>query len=170
MSFNAEQFAENFMNAGVEGAMSTERPLPAEGQYHLRIVDDVTSDKDYRKIEVIGGSSQNQDGQTRPWLRMNVPMEIVDRIDQPGDTSSVGRLVRWSTFLDIDDAGKLKIDPDSNVNLGKLRAAVGQNQPGQSWNPHMLGGQLVIGQISHEPDRRDPSTKYARVSSVAAAT
>lgn len=167
MTFDATAFENSFMNSSVEGAMSTERPLPPIGQYQLRILDDVASDKEFRKIHVKAGTSTDQStGAERPWMILNVPMEIIQRIDVP-DTEFAERLVRWSSFLDIDESGKLLTGQDDNVDLGKLRAALGQNKGGEAWNPHMLGGQVLIGHITHRADKRDTSKKYPEVSSVA---
>lgn len=47
-------------------------------------------------------------------------------------------LVRQSVFLDYED-GRLQFGENKNVQLGRLREAVGQNT-GKPWSPHMLIG------------------------------
>ncbi len=48
-------------------------------------------------------------------------------------------MVRQSIFLDLDSNGHIASGPDKNTRLGRLRAAVGQNET-LGWTPKMLEG------------------------------
>lgn len=73
--------------------------------------------------------------------------------------------VRQSVFLDIED-GKLATGKNKNVQLGKLRDALGQNKPGKSWKPSDLEGAGPARiQVSHR--ERDGIT-YDQVARVTA--
>ena len=57
--------------------------------------------------------------------------------------------VRQSIFLDITDAGGLDMGKGKNISLGRLRDALGQNTPGQSWQPGMLVGGVAKVTVKH---------------------
>ena len=57
--------------------------------------------------------------------------------------------VRQSIFLDITDAGGLDMGKGKNISLGRLRDALGQNNPGQSWQPGMLVGGVAKVTVKH---------------------
>jgi hypothetical protein len=50
--------------------------------------------------------------------------------------------------LELNEQGKLATGPNKNVSLGRLRDALGQNDP--SWTPQkLLGAGPFIGKVSH---------------------
>lgn len=59
--------------------------------------------------------------------------------------------IRQSIFLDITEAGGLDCGKGKNVQLGKLREAVGQNQKGRQWSPGMLVGAVAKVKVTHKP-------------------
>lgn len=111
-------------------------------------------------------------------LKMRSPKEgmalldIVYDIDDPDLAQRLNRqkvTVRQSVFLDIEN-GKLATGPNQNVDLGRVREAVGQNQPGKPWAPSMLEGagpvKIIVG---HRQDKTDPAKVYDDVKKVARA-
>jgi len=174
MSFDADTFAEQFMSSGTTSAHSTERSLVPAGQYLLTILDDVGAEE-YKTIHMRKGVGQSRDGEPRPWMLMNVPMQIQQRLDDPSDQSCQGRLVTYTLFLDLETNGEeilgLDTAPGANIKLGKLRDAVGQNNEGEAWNPHMLGGNAVTGDVRHNTraGRDGEDRTYAEVVAVASA-
>lgn len=78
--------------------------------------------------------------------------------------------VRQSCFLDLDANGKIASGQNKNVDLGRVRDALGQNNAGQPWGPMMLNGagpaKLKIGQ---RVDPNDSSKIYSDVKMVAKA-
>lgn len=69
-------------------------------------------------------------------------------------------------FIDIDATGGLDSSKGKNVDLGRLRDAVGQNKPGPWTFDALKGAGPVIVKVIHESDPKDADKKYARVSRV----
>ena len=77
--------------------------------------------------------------------------------------------VKQSLFLDIDGSGALAFGANKNVKLGKLREALGQNNPGQSWNIQMLAGAGPLRiKVGSRPDKNDSTIIYNDVKATAA--
>lgn len=162
MAFDAQAFEASFMNSSVADSMSTERPLPPDGQYLFVIDSDPSAAEEYKKIHLVSGSSTNPDtGVSRPWVRINIPVKIVDRVDEAIDPKFQGNFSRLSFWLDLTDDGQLATGEGENVNLGRLRAAVGQNVAGQPWSPNMLSGQMFVAQLRTEVAK--DGNKYSNV-------
>lgn len=76
-------------------------------------------------------------------------------------------LVRQSIFLDVEESGALSFGPNKNVQLGKLRSALGQNESGQPWSFEMLKGAGPAKiKVIQDPDKNDPETIWNRVTRV----
>lgn len=71
--------------------------------------------------------------------------------------------VRQSIFLDIEPAGGLSAARGKNVKLGKLREALGQNDPSKPWSFTNLIGGVVKGTIKHDMVKDEV---YANVTAV----
>ena len=85
----------------------------------------------------------------QPGYRMTVKWEIDDpnrEIEQ-----KIGRrpIVTQSIMLDITSEGALDMGEGKNVQLGRLREAVGQNASGKPWAPAMLIGQMARINVKH---------------------
>lgn len=76
-------------------------------------------------------------------------------------------LVRQDIMLDLTEAGMLDMGKGMNVQLGRLRAAVGLNVPGEPFGFDMLGGRQAQIQVSHRAGEK-PGEIYAEVKGVAA--
>ncbi len=113
--------AESILNVQVDQPMATQyEPIP-EGEYTATI----------RSVEA------------RNTKNGSVVLDVQWAIDDPALAERLNRqelLVRQSIFLDLTPNGALDLGPNKNVRLGRLREAVGQNQPGQPWNLRMLEG------------------------------
>ena len=98
-------------------------------------------------------------------------LDITYSIDDQGVREETGQddpTIRQSLFLDLDDSGKLSSGKGKNVNLGRLREAVGLNVPGTAFSFAALTGQACIVAVKHTPDKKDPEIVYANVNKVAA--
>jgi len=98
-------------------------------------------------------------------------LDVTYAIDDQGVREETGLpepTIRQSIFLDISDDGKLDGGKGKNVNLGRLREAVGLNQPGQAFSFGALIGQACVVAVKHNPDKNDPEIIYANVTKVAA--
>lgn len=145
--FNPEQF----MQSSVTGAMSTEIiPIP-EGEYNgiIQKVDArlVGKDKDRAVMDVF---------------------YLVDDEEVRKTTGMEKPSIRQTVWLDINENGGLDVAEGKNVGLGRLREAVGQNDPTREWAPSMLQDQVVKILVKHSMGEGENAGKiYANVTQVA---
>lgn len=136
-----------FLATSVEAAMSTRPMLCPPGDYTARIAELKTRALD--------------DGR----VILAVSFEVLDDAVK----AATGRqkiTVKRDIWLDIQD-GQLETGEGKNIDLGKLRAAVGQNQSGQPWQPMMLVGTTCRISVVHEPGKNSDDI-YDRVKKFAA--
>lgn len=57
--------------------------------------------------------------------------------------------VRQSLFVDRNGSGQLATGEGVNVQVGRVREALGQNDPTKEWNFHMLEGQAARITVKH---------------------
>ena len=148
--------AEAFMAQQTKSANATKvEPIP-EGEYQAVITDRVTA----RSIET-------KDGETR--VILDVQWELQGQEQLAGRLKRGKLLVNQSLFLDIEN-GVIAEGDNVNARLGRLRAAVGQNQNGKPWSPMMLknAGPCTIV-VGTRPDPSDPEIIYNDVKRVAPA-
>ena len=141
---------DSFMNASITEANDTQYVPVPEGEFQATI--------DKVEAKVVGNETP------RPIL--NVSWKTSD----PAVQNATGRAentVRQTIWLDVTESGGLDFGKGKNVGLGKLRDALGQNRPGQSWAPGMLVGGVAKVKVKHSIDRRDGVTINAEVSGVA---
>lgn len=100
-------------------------------------------------------------------VAFDITWAILDE-DVKAETELAKPTSRQTIFLDINEDGSLARGKNKNVGLGRLREALGQNQPGQPWNPNMLVGALAMVKIEHSPNERNPDDPFANVVAVAA--
>ena len=136
---------DTFMSMQTEEASETTfRPIP-EGEYNAVIT----------KIE----------GRTP---KGNSILDIFWAIDDESVRAETGMdnpSVRQSIFLDITKEGGLERGANKNIQLGRVRSALGQNNPGQPWSPGMMEGQVARVSIKH---RVVDENVYSDVKGVAA--
>ncbi|MCZ6775840.1 MAG: hypothetical protein O7D34_05230 [Ignavibacteria bacterium] len=100
-------------------------------------------------------------------------LDVTYAIDDAGVREETGLpepTIRQSIFLDLGADNKLDAGKGKNVNLGRLREAVGLNQPGQAFSFGALVGQACVVAVKHTPDKKDPEITYANVNKVASLT
>lgn len=120
---------------------------------------------------IVDGIDARQQDSTKVPGEVWTILDVTYAIDDAGvreETQLPKPTVRQSIFLDMGEDGKLATGTGKNVNLGRLREALGLNQPGQAFNFNMLVGQACIVAIKHNPDKNDPEIIYANVGKVAA--
>lgn len=134
MSNDSTFDADAFLSATFDVANSTARINIPEDEY-TAVIDDV-------KLE--GGTSQTG----RPWMRLDIKWAIdsdkareVTGIPQPS--------VRQGIMLDLAEHGGLDMGKGRNVGLGRLRQAVGLNEPGKPFSFMMLKGRVAKVRVSH---------------------
>lgn len=82
----------------------------------------------------------------------NAILDVTWEIDDEGVRAETGMdhpTCRQSVFLDMNDNGSLATGKGKNVQLGRLREALGQNNPNQPWAPSMLEGNVARVTVSH---------------------
>ena len=86
-------------------------------------------------------------------------LDVVWGIDDDQVVAAIGMkspIVRQTVFLDLTETGGLDKGKGKNVQLGKLREAVGQNQNGKPWQPGMLIGQVAKIKVAHRMYEGEP--------------
>lgn len=136
---------ENLKNVVVEGAMDTEAiPFPiVDGEVAVVKSFTIEAVKDKVKLTVI-------------WS-CNAPA-VVEKTGREDNT------VRQNVWLDLNEGGMLDLGRGKNVGLGKLRAALGQNDPTEPWSFGHIVGQ--VAKIRTNQRLGDDGTIYADVKSV----
>lgn len=99
-------------------------------------------------------------------------IDLYHIVDDPELAEKMGMeriSVKQSIFCDTDRAGNLEFGPNKNVKLGKLRAALNQNTPGQAWNINMLAGAGPLRiKVGSRPDKHDATIIYNDVKATSA--
>lgn len=96
-----------------------------------------------------------------------VSLDIVWTIENPAVTEVTGRnptKVRQNILLDLNDSGALDMGKGRNVQLGRLREAIGKNNPGQPFSFRQIQGASAKVKVTH---RVDGESIYDEVRSVA---
>lgn len=150
--------ANNFMQQTVDAPMDTTIQQCPEGEF-TAMIDDIDPEKAFRS-----GTSEKSG---KDWASF-VPKFV---IQDPAVAAALGRekvtVDHKGIFLDVGPDGGLDTGKGKNVDLGRLREAVGQNNDAGWTFGKLSGAGPVIVKVVHEPDRKDPEKKYAKVTRVA---
>ena len=95
--------------------------------------------------------------------------DIVYEIDDATVRTTTGLdnpTVRQSVFLDLTPNGKLDMSKGKNIGLGKLREALGLNDPSKPFSFNDLPGRAAIVSVEHTPNEKSPGDVYANVKQV----
>lgn len=110
----------------------------------------------------------------RPWVKKEDPtingvaLDVVWTIEDADVKAQLGRdkvTCKQGIMLDTTDEGKLDVSKGANIDLGRLREAVGLNVPGEPFGFNMLIGRSAIVSINHRVSGEDI---YSEVKKVAA--
>lgn len=121
---------EAFNNTTFNDANSTRFPVVPEGEYAA-----IVKKKDWRTTE-----------------KGSLILDIHWAIDDQGVKDSTGLAeptARMSIFIDRTPTGGLDFSEGKNVKLGKLREALGLNQPGQPFSFNMIDGKPARVKVKH---------------------
>ena len=141
---------EELLNAQASDANQTRMDPVPEGEYQA-IIEDVQASKiGDKEIPVLNVRWKIED----PELAQRLNRQEVQ--------------VRQTVFLDIDESGSLATGANKNIQLGRLREAVGQNKKGQPWSPrNLIGAGPALVSVTHRQDKNDPEIVYDQVQRVA---
>jgi hypothetical protein len=150
MSFDAD----SFLNAAMSGSNSTKIIPCPQGEY-------------FAVIEKLAArQTQSQDGtQTR------VILDVIWLVEDDGAKQATGReqvQVKQGIFLDLDAQGGVDMSEGKNVQLGRLREALGLNGS-EAFSFNMLPGRAAKILVSHRPDPKDAENIFADVKAVTSA-
>lgn len=143
-----------FLNTKFSGQTNAtvRRPVPI-GEWKA-VIDDV-------ELETFPGKKDT----TKTYLRCNVSYRILDeRVLAELGRDKVMAVDGW--LVDLTDGGDIDFGPDRNVNLGRLRAATGCNNPGDEWSFPGFKGKTVKVKITHEMYDGEPRTRVSNVTSI----
>jgi len=142
---------EAFLQAEYTDALDTERTLFPMGEYVAEQIEsfEIVDPKPF----VDEKTGAQKDGSPQLSLRLLVredhAVRVREQFGYPAD-----RPVYCSTrfFLDIDqETGWLEFGPNKNIDLGKIRAALGQNDPGVRWSfTNLKGAGPIAFVVKHE--------------------
>ena len=132
-TFNPEQF----LDATITEANSTQMlPVP-EGDYTGIVLEDPK----FREIQ----------GKKDPSKTYRM-MDLVWTLEDPALAEKLGRNqvnVRQSVMLDFTDNGSLDMGKGRNIALGRLREALGLNNPGQAFSFRQISGKVAKVHVKH---------------------
>lgn len=138
-----------FLNQELSGANEVKYTPVPEGEYKAYIDDLGTDSYKDAPILIITYALLDDDGKLKNLLGLEKPT-LQDRI-----------------FLDVNEDNSIAFGPNKNVRLGRVREAVGQNDPKKKWNFNMLrGAGPVLLRISHTYDKTTGEGPYSRVERV----
>lgn len=141
----------NFLDQTINDANSTQTiPVP-EGEY----------------TAIVDGEPVVRQWTSKDGTKTGLAVDLNWLVDDAGVKQAVGRdriIVRQGIMLDLNDSGGIDTGKGRNANLGRLRDAVGLNEPGKPFNFRMLQGKLAKVSIKH---RVADDVIYAEVKGVA---
>ena len=114
--------------------------------------------------------------EARQWTKKDDPsvagmaIDITWNIDDANVKALLERdkvTVKQGIMLDMTESGGLDMGKGKNVQLGRLREALGLNQPGQPFGFRMMEGRPARIAVGHRPDPKNAEMIYAEVKAVA---
>ncbi len=115
-----------------------------------------------------GIAVRQQPGKDDP-TKLFTLLDVTYAIDDAGVKAATGLVkptIRQTVFLDLNDAGQLDTGKSKNVNLGRLREALGLNVAGQAFSFQNLVGQACVVKTKLSPNKNDPENPYSNVEKV----
>lgn len=143
-----------FLDQTVEQANSTVM-VPVPAREYVAIISEVKS-----------AQWQKKDDPSVSGLKLQLTWDI----DDSAVKAELGRdkvTVRQEIMLDLTDNNGLDMGKGKNVQLGRVREALGLNRPGQAFSPSMLNGRAAKIMVTHRIDPRNTDVIYAEVKAVA---
>ena len=131
-----------FLDQSISGTLDTKMLPCPEGEF-IAVIDSVNP---------------------RPWnskdgAKAGVALDVLWAIDDAGVKSALGRdkiLVKQGIMLDLDGTGqRLDVSKGKNINLGRLREALGMNDVSVPFSFNMLPGQAAKVKVTHRIDGED---------------
>ena len=141
-----------FLNTTLTDALDTKRTAVPAGEYLA-----ICGKPDVRKVNKKDGSGE--------LLFLEVPL-FVDDQEAREVTGLDNPSVRYSSILDLSPNGGIDTGKGKNIGLGRLRDAIGMNQPGKPFSFANIEGKPIRCMVVH---RIDGEEKYADVKAISKA-
>ena len=147
-----------FMQQNVDQPLETEFVLVPAGEY-VATIDDFTNeaferiDFDYKKGPRAGTPGT--------MTKLTLPFIIQDE-NVKAEMARDKVVVFKQLILDLDESGGLDFGKNRNIDLGRIRAAVGQNDPGPWSISKLRGAGPVMVKVVHIDFERKDKTKGKR--------
>jgi hypothetical protein len=158
VSPNAPFNAEQFMGTTITEANSTELIRVPEGEY-IAVSDPVTAES-FKEFDIRKGDRAGTKG-----VKLNIKWLINDENGSLKEHLGRAPTVIQGVMLDRSPGG-LEMGKGKNVQLGRLREALGQNQTATPWAFSMLGGQVARIKVKHRIDGADTYVEVSEVTKV----
>lgn len=150
----------SFMNQTVDAPVGdTSIAQCPEGEFRAMI-----DDFDENAFDSFEGKKEKTMGKT--FVVFKPPFVIQDEAVKTELSREKVTVFHQGLFIDFASDGSLDFSKGKNVDLNRLREAVGQNVAGQWSFASLKGAGPVMVKVIHQPDSKDPEKKYARVSKV----
>lgn len=147
-----------FLQQTIDQPMETERELVPEGEYPAMI-----GDFESKALEMVDFTYKKGDraGQPGSMLKFTCPFSLQD----DNLKAALGRDTVVATkqmILDVGVDGGLDFGKDKNIDLGRLRAAVGQNVAGAWGIMNLRGAGPLMVQVKHVTYKRNDGSEGKR--------
>lgn len=145
-----------FMSQTIDQPLETERTLIPVGEFRMSIGDFTRDAFETIEFEYKRGPNAGEQGH---FTKFNCPILI----DDDGVRKATGLerpQIIFSCNLDLDENGQLLWGPNKNIDLGKLRHATGQNNPGPWSVGQLRGAGPFMGKVAHREGKRKDGTNF----------
>jgi hypothetical protein len=139
VSFNPELF----LNQTSDQANSTEYVLIPVGEY-VGVIGPISADS-FKSFDIKKGENAGKKA-----YRLDLKIDLNDETGALKELLGRAPSVTAGIMLDIKADGSLEFGKGRNVQLGRLREAVGQNSTGRPWSFGHLAGQPVKIKVVHD--------------------
>lgn len=145
-----------FMNQTVDQPLSIERTLVPEGEYKARIGDFTSEAFETFNFTYKRGPAAGQEGSMH---KFNCPI-VIDDDGLRAKLQMDNVMIYSPVTLDFDDTGGLLFGPNKNIDLGKLRHAVGQNNAGPWKISDLRGAGPFMVKVQHRTGKRKDGSEF----------
>ena len=144
-----------FMTQTMDQPLETERTLVPPGEYQMMIDDFGRDALETFEFEYKRGPNAGQQGSM---TKLGVPCLVQD--ESVKTSLGMDKVVVFKNItLDFEN-GSLAFGKNKNIDLGQLRHAVGQNNPGPWSIGNLRGAGPFMGRVEHREGNRKDGTKF----------
>jgi hypothetical protein len=131
-----------FLDAVMDQPLERREPLPTTQDY-TAVIGEITAHR---------WTSQKEDAKVKSGIRFEIPLtidlpaDLVERLgyDRPTFT------LKDSVMIETTEQGGIDFGKGKNGQLRAYREAVGKNNPGDTFSPRQLQGQVVMVKLRHK--------------------